>query len=57
MGKLVKKFDENRGLQYEFLQLKNLYGELMPSWSAWKSFIKNTGLGYDQVCEDIQTQR
>lgn len=53
----MKKFDENRGLQYEFLQLKNLYGELMPSWSAWKSFIKNTGLGYDQVCEDIQTQR
>lgn len=44
---IVKSFNEKTGLAYEFLQFKNLYGQLRSSWQTWQSLIKHTGLGYN----------
>lgn len=44
---IVKSFNEKMGLGYEFLQFKNLYGQLRISWQTWQILIKNIGLGYD----------
>lgn len=44
---IVKAFNKRTSLQYEYLQFKNLYGQLRSNWQTWMSLIKNMGLGYD----------
>lgn len=48
LGKnILDTLNERTHLQYEFLQFKNLYGQLRTSWQTWTSPIKNTGTRYD----------
>lgn len=44
---ILKAFYEKTNPQYNFLQFKNLYGQLRSGWKTWNSLIKNMGIDYD----------